>query len=430
MKWNQTHFKQRGTLFIAILVLLGATYFTAREVFNRVFLLSITQEILDDIASVKIETIGGIKATLGGTVTLDETEAFTYRNGERKLFYKAESVILTLNAFPGSTNNIELHRVDLEKPEIFLKRDKNGEWNATWAFQPRAKSKEPQQEEDELGKKNDETQHTMPPKESFPKDGINIHDGTLNIEVFTQTGASTNWVIDGVNATLKKEGATLFMFPFTGSFYGGAFKAKKAQFTPGEKRASHLQVSIIGAKLTELCSRLELDNKPKGTLDAVFAITKSVDRTDSHTIGAGQIEIRDADLWDLPLFMTVLSFLALDPISERKIEEAHLLFTIEKDRFRVDQMDFIGHPVSLFGEGEMDLAGEDLEVVFIPRLGKKGLDDMLPIIGTPIQWLLDIVKGAFVPLVLNGTFNDPDLSVKPGYNVAAPIRNLIKSKSK
>ena len=430
MKWNQAHFKKRGTLFLAILILLGTTYFTAKEIFNRVFLLSVTQEILDDIVSVKIESIGGIKATLGGKVTLDETEAFTYRDGERKLFYKAESVILTLNAFPGSTKNIKLIRVDLEKPEIFLTRDMNGVWNATWAFQPRTGSNKVAPKEEHELQNTEETENRMPPKESFPKEGINIHQGKINIEVFTKTGASTTWVIDHVYATLSKHDATLSLSPFTGKFYGGDFKAKKAQFTPGENLDSNLQISITGAEVEKLCDRLNLDNKPKGTLDAVFAITKSKERTESHTVGAGQIEIRDADLWDLPLFMQILSFLALDPISERRIEEANLLFTIEKDRFRVDQMDFLGHPVSLFGEGEMDLVGENLEVVFIPRLGKKGLDDMLPIIGTPIQWLLDIVKGAFIPLVLNGTFHKPEISVKPGYNIAAPIRNLIQSKSK
>ena len=111
--------------------------------------------------------------------------------------------------------------------------------------------------------------------------------------------------------------------------------------------------------------------------------------------------------------------------------------TIQTDTDTTVDIDYI-HPGSFLAYAalhcdpfsEMDLVGENLEVVFIPRLGKKGLDDMLPIIGTPIQWLLDIVKGAFIPLVLNGTFHKPEISVKPGYNIAAPIRNLIQSKSK
>ena len=378
--------------------------------------------MLDKFSSVSIESIDSIDVNLDGTIILTGTEAYTYRHGTKKLFYKAESVKITLNAFPGSRNNIELVRVDLNKPTIYISKDKSGIWNTTWAFTPAEKPPELVKEQD----KTNENNKNMPPKKSFPTQGIHIENGTLQLQLDTESGDSTKWAVTNVSATIQSDDATLSISPFTGTFYGGTFNAKKADFTSGK---TDIQISITKANVGALSSRLNLENQPKGTLDAVLTLTKGDIRTESHLVGAGQIEIREADLWDLPIFTKVLALLALDPISERKIDEAHLLFTIEKDRFRVDQMDFIGHPVSLFGEGEMSLTGKDLHVVFIPQLGRKKLDQMLPIIGTPIQWLIDIVKGVFVPLILSGSFHNPSISVVPGYKVAEPIIDLIKTKS-
>lgn len=422
---KRRHLRNRGILFLGILVLLGTTYFSAREIFHRVYVLSLTQEMLNEIVSIRIESIGGIRANLNGEVILKDTEAFTYRNGERRLFYRAKSVTLFLNGFPGSTDRLRLLGVELEEPEIHLRRDREGTWNVSWALKPPPSKPSREREESEPSEPAGPPEE---PKDTFPPEGIRIRKGTIHVEIETASGETVSWSIHEVTADLKKEGAILSLHPMEGTFYGGRFRARKAEFVPGASLQANIQISVTGARVEELSAPLELDPPATGTLDAVISLTTSQNRTESRPIAAGQIEIRDADLWELPVFFQVLSVLALNPVAERKIDTANILFTIEKDRIRIDQMDFLGFPVSLFGEGEMGVAGDDLDVVFIPRLGRKGLDDLLPIIGTPIQWLLNVAKGIFVPLVLQGSFSKPEISVKPGYNVAAPIRNLIKKK--
>ncbi len=420
MNLRNRHLKNRGLLFLGIMVLLGTTYLTAREIFYRVYVLSVTQEMLNKIASVRIESIGSVKATLNGEVTIVDPEAFTYRNGERHLFYRAKSVTFHLNGFPGTTSDLRLIRVDLEEPEIYLRRDREGVWNISWALQPPPEEKSP----------SESTEQEETSESSFPPEGIRIKNGTIHIRIETKSGKTSKWSIEKVEGSLTKDDNVLQLHPMEGDFYGGRLFVRKAEFITSSKLQSKLQISITGASIERLSAPLDLKQPATGNLDAVFSFTTGEIRTGSHPIGAGRIEITDADLWEIPIFYQILSFLALDPIRERRIDTAQILFTTEKDRIRVDQMDFLGFPISLFGEGEMGLAGDDLEVAFIPRLGRKGLDEMLPLIGTPIQWLLDIAKGVFVPLILNGSFENPKISVKPGYHVAAPVRKLLESKER
>jgi hypothetical protein len=144
---------------------------------------------------------------------------------------------------------------------------------------------------------------------------------------------------------------------------------------------------------------------------------------------AGRCEITDGDLWPLPAFSGILHTLTLTSVEDKRIDEAQFAFTVEEGRVRVDQMHFLGYPVSLFGDGAMSLTGDWMDIRFVPRLGKKDWNSILPLIGAPIDLLSNIVKGALVPVSLTGSFAAPRFVVGSEADPKPDVRRLIEEKS-
>lgn len=410
--------RARLLVLAGILALLGATYATGRAWFHRRFLLSTAQSLLSGFATVRVGKIGGAELSLQGDITLRDAEVYTERGGARRLFYRSREVVLSLDGIPRPGRRVRLMRVDLVEPEIFIRRERDGVWNVEWVFRP---DRPPQPT-------TASARPGPPPEDGFPVNGIHFQRGIVHVTIVARSGREVTWTTTAVRGVIAKERGVLSLRSCDGNFYGGLLRAS-AEVPSTEPFVCDFQVSVTGTNVTVLAERLALSRPVTGTMDGVLALKRSPERTNSRPIAAGRVEIRDGDLWELPVFLSILSILGLDPGFDRRIDTAEVQFTVEEDRIRIDQMDFLGSPLCLFGDGEMDLAGENLEVVFIPRLGKRGLGDIIPILGTPVQWLLDVIKGALLPVVMTGSFYRPKLAVKPGYIIATPVRKLIERKS-
>jgi hypothetical protein len=70
-----------------------------------------------------------------------------------------------------------------------------------------------------------------------------------------------------------------------------------------------------------------------------------------------------------------------------------------------------------------------MEIVFVPRLGKSDWNSILPIIGAPLDLLASIFKGALTPVVLKGSFDNPEFGVEPLYFLKPGVKKLIEEKS-
>ena len=95
----------------------------------------------------------------------------------------------------------------------------------------------------------------------------------------------------------------------------------------------------------------------------------------------------------------------------------------------MDKMHFLGYPVSLFGDGACSIDGDWIDIVFVPRLGKSDWNSIIPVIGAPIDLLANIFKGALTPVVLKGSFANPEISVEPFHFLKPTTRQLIEEKS-
>jgi len=94
------------------------------------------------------------------------------------------------------------------------------------------------------------------------------------------------------------------------------------------------------------------------------ASVKLVGRKGSHTLqGSGAVQLRDADIYDLPAMIRLFKLVRVKPPDETAFTSSDIRFRIEADRIYFDQIDFDGDAINLNGRGEMNLA-RDLNLVF------------------------------------------------------------------
>jgi len=357
---------------------------------------------MNDIATARIEKIDRVELGLEGDLTLHQTEVYTDRDGMRRLLYRARRMVLTVDGVPGKDKNLGLRKVDLYQPEIFIRRERDGLWNVEWAFRS---SKPPPP-----ALQKSEAPPPGPPREAFPPEGVNIYGGTIHITVVGKSGREVTWTLTAARGVLSKEKGVISLRPFEGQFYGGRMVVD-VDVPSTQPFSCNFQVKLTGADVGRLAERLALKKPVSGTMDAVLALTRSPRRTNSRPIAAGRMQVKDGDLWELPVFLNILSFIALDPGLKRSIDQAEVVFQVLEDRIRIEKMGFYGDPLCLVGDGEMDLTGENLNVSFIPRIGRHALGDMVPVLGDLVQWILDRAKAVALPVVLSGSFDNPKLSL-------------------
>ena len=80
-------------------------------------------------------------------------------------------------------------------------------------------------------------------------------------------------------------------------------------------------------------------------------------------------------------------------------------------------------------DGACAVTGDWMEIVFVPRLGKKDWNSIIPVIGAPIDLLSNIFKGALMPVVMKGSFEHPEISVEPFHFLKPSVKQLIEEKS-
>jgi len=420
-------YRTRWILLLFTLLLLAVAYWIARDIVYHRLVYGYAQRTYNDLGSAALESIGSVSVDGQGDVTLHHAEAYTHHRGVRRLFFRAEQLRLSLDGIPLRDERLRVMRVDLFQPEIFVRREADSEWNVEWAFikAPRGPDEPPPPV-----LQDDPWKDYLRPDETFPRNGVHIHNGTVHVTFVGPSGKEVSWRTTGVRTSIHRIDGRLTVRPFSGDFYGGRVTADAVVPKTQPFTVSQLTADIRDADVARMAEGASFITHPmKGRFNAVFALTVDSQKTNQRPIISGHCEITDGDLWDVPAFSLIVSLLTLTPVSQRRIDTALIDFTVGEGEIRVDKMHFLGYPVSLFGDGVCGLTGEWMEIVFVPRLGKSDWNSILPIIGAPIDLLANIFKGAITPVVLKGSFFHPEISVEPFYFLKPSVKRLIEEKS-
>jgi hypothetical protein len=426
---RKADYRARWLVFLFTLLFLAVTYWIARDIIYHRLIYRYAQDMYNKLGSAAVEKIGRVTVDGQGDVTLHDAESYTHRGGTRRLFFKTERLVLSLDGMPLRDDKLRVMRVDLFRPEIHVRREWGGEWNVEWAFLPAPHGP---QDEEPRPDPNDPWKDYLQPDQTFPRNGVHVHDGTINVTFVGQTGKEVTWKIEHVRTQLARIDGKVYLRPFTGTFYGGTMTADAeiSKTTPFTVR--QLTADIRDADVALVAAGAPWITHPmKGRFNGVLALTRDAERTkQARPVMSGHFEVTEGDLWEVPAFSSIIHWLTLTAVKDKRIDTAIVDFTVDNDiEIRVDKMHFLGYPVSLFGDGAVSLTGEWMEIVFVPRLGKSDWNSILPIIGAPIDLLSSIFKGALTPVVLSGSFDKPDLSVRPLHFLKPSVRKLIEEKS-
>ncbi len=133
-----------------------------------------------------------------------------------------------------------------------------------------------------------------------------------------------------------------------------------------------------------------------------------------HTLnGKGQLQLREADIYDLPVMVSLLKILSVRPPDKTGFTTSDMDFRVEGDHVYFDKIEFAGDAISLLGKGEMNFESE-LRMTFHSVVGRS--DYQLPV----FKSMLGSASEQFMLIHVDGTLAHPHTKTEafPGVNQA------------
>lgn len=148
------------------------------------------------------------------------------------------------------------------------------------------------------------------------------------------------------------------------------------------------------------------------------SIEVSGTRTGTHSLrGEGQLRLRDADIYELPLVVAMLKVLRIKTPDRNAFGSSLVQFRIEGPHAYLDEIELAGDAISLVGNGEVDLDGQ-LQLTFRSIMGDA--ETQLPV----MKRMLGGASGQFLLLHVDGTLGEPELTTEAFPTLAAALQKL------
>ncbi|MHB0955942.1 MAG: hypothetical protein ACYC0X_06125 [Pirellulaceae bacterium] len=168
-----------------------------------------------------------------------------------------------------------------------------------------------------------------------------------------------------------------------------------------------------------------------GKVYAVVHLTGA--RAGLHTLqGNGQVRLREADIYQLPVMTRLLSVLNLGDPDTTTFTSSDIDFRIKGEQMYLDRIDFSGDVMSLKGQGWMDL-NRQINLNFYALVGRQ--EFQLPIVKTLLAQasrsilLIQVVGTVDQPQVIRKALPDLDETLQRIFPEAAPRTAGFESRS-
>ena len=154
----------------------------------------------------------------------------------------------------------------------------------------------------------------------------------------------------------------------TGKLHGGQVMFN-AQMDSGPKGEFLVEGKLEDGCLKTACREFgaHLDHV-EGHSFAKIHLTGDCTGTHSHR-GKGIIELRGAEIYELPVFLALLKILKIGQVTRTAFDSANIVYAIEGDNIVFDRMEFLGDAISLIGNGKMNLDWE-IDLNFYSVMGR------------------------------------------------------------
>jgi hypothetical protein len=215
--------------------------------------------------------------------------------------------------------------------------------------------------------------------------------------------------ISDVGASFNTHGSKLNFLNLKASVYGGVLAGRSFSLDTKTKDFFGEAFTVDRVDLQEFVRDTKgyADKNMSGKISLELRDLKG-NSLDSATITAkGRMIIRDALLWDIPIFLKLFTLNPGELFKTRNQFDAGVLdFELKQRKFLIDRMAFTSESVSVVGRGNIGFDG-DLHLILKPRSGPLlGLDFfVLRWAGDLVSFLLDSV----VSVEVKGTFDKPEV---------------------
>lgn len=156
--------------------------------------------------------------------------------------------------------------------------------------------------------------------------------------------------------------------PVTAKAYGGDVRLTSWVRHGGQQRYG-VAVGMAGVDVRRLSSEwLGRPETLQGSLDGRLELRGSGATTYGLT-GAGEMVVNDADLYELPFFLSLLKYLRNRTPDNTAFNQLDTKFTIEGEDIQFEKFNLLGDAVSLYGKGRAT-PGRDVDMSFASLVGR------------------------------------------------------------
>ena len=189
--------------------------------------------------------------------------------------------------------------------------------------------------------------------------------------------------------------------PVTAVVWGGTL-AGSARIALQENTWFEIEGELVDADLATISREATMrKHNVSGRTSAGIRLSGSSEGT--HTLrGQGRVQLREADIYQLPLMVRLLKLLTIKPPDRTAFTSSDVDFRVEGDRIYFTRIDFEGDAISLDGHGEMNLQRE-IQLTFGTVVGR---DDYYASLLRPI---LKEAGRRLMVIQVSGTIDDPQV---------------------
>jgi hypothetical protein len=198
--------------------------------------------------------------------------------------------------------------------------------------------------------------------------------------------------------------------PLTGTVYGGTMLSNAwVQFAHLPQYGA--EISVAGADLNRLMiERFGGRQSFTGKIDG-SVILRGEGQSLARLTGDGNVHIREANIYELPLLVSLLKILRYGAPNSNAFDKSDIEFRIQGPHVTLHRIDFLGDVVDLYGYGETGV-DQHVKLAFRAELGPR--EYALP----GVKKFVGHTSGNLVQLYVDGSLTEPKVSTEafPGFN--------------
>ena len=140
-------------------------------------------------------------------------------------------------------------------------------------------------------------------------------------------------------------------------------------------------------------------------------------RTRNTLKGHGAIALRDANVYELPLMISMLKLLSMSAPDANAFSRSDIDFRVQGEHVYFDRLNFNGDAISLLGKGEMNMQSE-VHLAFTAIVGRN--DVHVPLVSE----LLTGASQQFLVIYVDGPLQNPNMKKEAFPGLKEAVQHL------